>query len=177
LGSTCAFVQFQDNATDEDGFKVERKIGAGSFVEIAQMPKNVGSTFVNFLDRTGVDNGSATLRGATVTFRVRAYNGSGDSSYSNEDSMILGSSRIPVAPTSPTATWSTTGVDVAWSHGSVGTWTNGSSANTIFHVFRSESSSGPWEEIGGAQNNGTFKDRKWDFSKTYYNKVRGCHFN
>lgn len=62
-----------DNADDEDGFKVERKEGTGSYIEIVQLLNNV----TNYSD-TGL---SASV---TYSYRVRAYNTAGSSSYSNE---------------------------------------------------------------------------------------------
>jgi hypothetical protein len=62
------------NATNEEGFKIERCTGSGctKFSQIATVPANT-TTYLN----TG-------LRKATAyTYRVRAYNAGGDSTYSN----------------------------------------------------------------------------------------------
>ena len=63
-----------DRSNNEDGFKIERKIGAGgTYAEIATAGANV----------TGYsDAGLAT--GTTYYYQVRAYNGAGNSGYSNE---------------------------------------------------------------------------------------------
>jgi hypothetical protein len=64
-----------DNSDNETGFKIERRIGAAPFVQIATVGENV-TTYNNI--------GLAAL--TTYTYRVRAYNGVGDSGYSNEAS-------------------------------------------------------------------------------------------
>ncbi|MEI7980237.1 MAG: DNRLRE domain-containing protein [Bacteroidota bacterium] len=64
-----------DNASNETGYKVERKSGAGAFAEIALL--NQGSAFYNDMGLP-----ANTL----YTYRVYAYNDSGNSGYSNESS-------------------------------------------------------------------------------------------
>src|SRR5207302_181452 len=56
-----------DNSSDETGFKIERAVGNGAFVQIATVRANVTS----YTDKrlTG---------GTTYTYRVRATNASGD---------------------------------------------------------------------------------------------------
>src|SRR2546426_3519322 len=65
---------WSDNATTEDGFRIERCQGAGcsAFVEIATVPANV---------TTYQDTGLTP--GASYSYHVRAYNAAGTSSYSN----------------------------------------------------------------------------------------------
>jgi hypothetical protein len=63
-----------DNSNNEDGFKIERCQGNGcsSFVEIAQVGPNV-TTF----------NNTGLARNTRYRYRVRAFNGGGNSAYSN----------------------------------------------------------------------------------------------
>ena len=63
-----------DPASNESGFKIERCTGAtcGNFVQIATVAANV----TNF-------SNSGLKRNTSYRYRVRAYNGSGDSAYSN----------------------------------------------------------------------------------------------
>ncbi len=103
-----------DNATGEDGYKVEKKTGGGSFSEITTLAANV-TTFT--------DNGLAD--GTTSTYRVRAFNSlpnppggaliEGDSSYSGEASVTT-----PLnPPTGLTATGiSTTQIMLTWTDNS-----------------------------------------------------------
>jgi subtilisin family serine protease len=88
-----------DNATGEDGYKIERKTGAGSFSQIATTGSNTTAT-LSFTDNS-LDGGT------TYTYRVRAFNSlpnppgsasiEGNSSFSNE------ASATTLAPT-PTPT-------------------------------------------------------------------------
>ena len=66
-----------DNSSDEDGFKIERCTGAGctNFAEIAQVGAGVSS-----YNNTGLSSST------TYRYRVRAFNASGNSGYSNEAS-------------------------------------------------------------------------------------------
>jgi fibronectin type 3 domain-containing protein len=72
-------LNWEDNATDETGFKIERSTTAGSgFVEIAQVTANI----------TSYTDNNLTI-GATYFYRVRAYNAAGNSAYSNEASVVV----------------------------------------------------------------------------------------
>ena len=65
-----------DNSSDETGFKIERKTGAGgTYAQIA----TVGASVTSY-SNTGLTPGT------TYFYRVRATNASGDSAYSNEAS-------------------------------------------------------------------------------------------
>jgi hypothetical protein len=63
-----------DNSTNESGFKIEHCAGAGctNFAQIATVAANV----------TGFSH-TGLIRSKSYSYRVRAYNGSGDSAYSN----------------------------------------------------------------------------------------------
>lgn len=66
---------WQDNSSNESGFRIERKTGSGSYAEIAVVPANTNS-----FSNTGLASS------VTYTYRIRAYNASGSSAYSNEAS-------------------------------------------------------------------------------------------
>ena len=72
--STQIALKWSDNAAGEDGYKVERKVIGGDFVEIAQ----IGPDSTSFTD-------SGLAAGTTYTYRVRAFNTiPADSAFSNE---------------------------------------------------------------------------------------------
>ncbi|MEI7910168.1 MAG: fibronectin type III domain-containing protein [Verrucomicrobiota bacterium] len=76
-----------DNATTEDGFKVERKTGSGgSYAQIGL----IGVNRTSFID-------PSLTPGTSYYYRVRATNSAGDSTYSN-DAIAL----TPVQPNMPT---------------------------------------------------------------------------
>jgi hypothetical protein len=75
VGSTQINLTWNDNATNETGFKIERATTPPLFSQIATTGANV---------TTYSDPGRAPS--TTYTYRVRAYNGEGDSEYSNEAS-------------------------------------------------------------------------------------------
>ena len=71
-GTSTVNLSWSDNSSDEDGFKIERKTGSSSFSEIASVDPNVTSLSDNSL-----------TPGTTYSYRVRAFNGNGNSTYSN----------------------------------------------------------------------------------------------
>jgi hypothetical protein len=86
-GSTGAVtLRWADQSSNETGFAVERAVNGGTFSPLAQM--GVNATAVT-------DTNTATS--TTYAYRLRAYNGSGYSSYSNQASVTT------PAPTSSTA--------------------------------------------------------------------------
>jgi hypothetical protein len=74
VSKTQIGLAWTDNASNESGFKIERYSGAHctNFTQIATVGVNVRN-----YSNTGVK------RNTTDQYRVRAFNGSGNSSYSN----------------------------------------------------------------------------------------------
>jgi MYXO-CTERM domain-containing protein len=67
-------IRWVDNATGEDGYRIERKVsGTASYSEIATVGKDVSE----YVDKS-------VTAGTSYTYRVRAYNTIGNSLYSNE---------------------------------------------------------------------------------------------
>jgi len=77
-GAASIALSWNDNSTDEDGFKIERKISGGSFSEIA----TVGSGVTSFND------GDVSI-GVSYVYRIRAYRATINSDYSNEATAII----------------------------------------------------------------------------------------
>jgi peptidyl-Asp metalloendopeptidase len=72
VGSRRIALSWSDNSAVESGFKIERSINGKPFSQIAIVGANV-TTFSH----------NGLRRGRTFTYRVRAYNSSGNSAYSN----------------------------------------------------------------------------------------------
>jgi titin len=94
---------WSDNSDNEQGFKVERKTGAGgTYAQVTTVYAGV-TTYQD----TGLTSGT------TYYFRIRAYNAGGDSAYAAEASVTTAGLPAPsglaataVAPTAVTLTWS-----------------------------------------------------------------------
>ena len=115
-----ATLNWIDNASDENGFKIDRKpFGSPdtSFAEVAQVGANVQS----YLD--------TPLAAGGYTWRVRAFNSSGHSPYSNSADATVTAPAGPAAPSNLSATI-TGGNSVNL------TWSDNSTTETGFRVER-----------------------------------------
>ena len=102
VSSSRIDLAWTDNATSEAGFKIERSADGATFSQVAQLPAN-----------TTAYAATGLAPDTTYMFRVRAYDGSNNSDYSNTASATttLG----PGAPSNLTATAaSSSRIDVAW---------------------------------------------------------------
>ena len=96
VSSSQINLAWTDNATNENGFKIERCTGAGcsNFAQIATVGANVTS-----YSNTGL------TASTSYSYRVRAYNAAGDSDYSNTASAVTQAApALPAAPTNLVAT-------------------------------------------------------------------------
>lgn len=92
---------WRDNSGNESGFRIERRIGTGTWSQIASVGANV-ITFAN----TGLKSST------NYEYRVRAYNPSGTSAYSN--TVIVGTT-APLAPSTLAASVaSASRIDLLW---------------------------------------------------------------
>lgn len=91
--STQVNLSWADTSANESGFRVERSTSGGGFVEIAALGANAAS-FADF---------TATA-GTAYAYRVKAYNGIGDSGYSNTATVTTPALQVPAAPTGLIAT-------------------------------------------------------------------------
>jgi hypothetical protein len=107
-------LSWADNANNETGYSVERSTDGRSFAQIAQAGAN-----------TGAWTDTALNSGTTYYYRVRAFNGSGNSAYSNVASAQTQTAATSAAPTIATSNATLTArgykvkgnqmVDLAWS--------------------------------------------------------------
>ena len=141
-----------DNSSTETGFKIERKTGAGgTYSEIATVGANV-TTYNN----TGLSEAT------TYYYRVRAYNTSGNSSYSSEVSALT----FPAPPSGLSASASSTSqINLSW--------TDNSGGETGFRIERKTGTGGTYSEIATpSANTTTYSDTGLSASTTYYYRVR-----
>jgi hypothetical protein len=86
-------IDWTDNSGDETRFYIERKIGAaGAYVSVANVGANV-TTYTN----------SGLVQNTEYYYRVRAYNASGYSAYSDEVSAVTLPQPVPFAPSNLSA--------------------------------------------------------------------------
>lgn len=86
LSTSAISLSWVDNATNEDGFKIERKIGSANFSLIATLAANK----IFYKDSLLTPN-------TTYTYRVYSYNSAGKSTtYSNLDSAITNFTSITI---------------------------------------------------------------------------------
>jgi hypothetical protein len=72
-GANVVTIAWTDNSTNEDGFYIERRVGAGSFAQVATL----GAGVISYTD-TGL------LAATAYTYRVRAFGAGGASGYTSE---------------------------------------------------------------------------------------------
>ena len=102
--TTQIVIGWTDNASNEDGFKIERAPGTSSiFTQIATVHANV-ATYAN----------TDLAPGSTFTYRVRAFNAGGDSAYSN----TIAGTTVTAAPSPPSnlvlSSSTTTQIVIGW---------------------------------------------------------------
>jgi fibronectin type 3 domain-containing protein len=122
--STQINLAWTDNATTEDGFKIERSTDNVSFTQVATAGANV-TTYAN----------SGLAGGTTYYYRVRAYDVCGNNSaYSATDSATT----MPAAPSGLTASPGHEQVSLSWS---------AATGATSYNVKRSTTSGGPYTTV------------------------------
>ena len=146
-----------DNADNESGFKIERKPSSGADSSFRQ----VGTASAN---ATSYTNGSLSAS-TGYTYRVRAYNSAGNSSYSGTASATT-KTVAPSAPSSLTAT--------AKSASSISlSWKDTSNNETGFKIERKPSTSSTYKQIGTASANAeSYTDSGLSASTKYTYRVR-----
>lgn len=169
VSSSQINLAWQDNSSNEDGFKIERCTGTavfctanpGNFAQITQVGANV---------TTYSDMGLAA--NTTYSYRVRAFNGDGNSGYSNiADATTL--QAPPAAPSNLTATPNKQGgtvwVDLAW--------TDNSNNEDSFDIERCTgagcTSFAPLASVGA--NTTTYRDNTVARRTTYRYRVKASN--
>ncbi len=161
VSSSQINLSWTDNASDETGFKIERKLGAGgTWSQIAMVGANATS-----YQNMGL---SAST---TYYYRVRAYNGDGDSSYSNEANATT---QAP-PPTPPAAPSGLTASAVSSSQINL-SWTDNASDETGFKIERKLGAGGTWSQIAAVGANvTTYNNTGLSPTTTYDYRVRATN--
>ncbi|MDD5512216.1 MAG: C25 family cysteine peptidase, partial [Candidatus Omnitrophica bacterium] len=148
-------LSWQDESDDEEGFKLERSLNqASGFTQIATPAEDATS----YTDTT-------VEPGTTYYYRINAYNGNGNSAYSNLASIATPDSG-PVAPSNLSA--------VATSSSSINlTWQDNSTDEQGFNVERSLSATSGFVEIATvAAGIEIYNDQGLLADTRYYYRVR-----
>jgi fibronectin type 3 domain-containing protein len=117
VSGTQIDLTWTDSSANEVGFQIERSINGGSFNPLATVDANVGSY-----------HDSGLSMATTYTYRVRAFNGSGVSDYSN-----TAAGTTPAPPAAPTSL----AAGVASASQINLSWTDNSSNEEEFQIERS----------------------------------------
>ena len=143
-------LQWQDNCATEQGFKVERAASLnGTYSQIA----TVGADVTSYADSTAV-------AGSTCYYRVRAYNGTWNSGYTNVVTKVL----APAAVIGLTATAGSAGtkkITLSWS---------ASAGATSYIVYGASSLNGTYTQTGAATTT-SFTKTGLTAGTTYFYKV------
>jgi titin len=147
-------LSWSDNAGDETGYRIERSADGVNFSEIATL----GANATSYAD-TGV------TASTTYDYRVRAYNGAGNSGYSNTASATT--QAPPPPPATPSnlnaAAASGTQIDVSW---------NDVADESSYRLERADSGSGPWSTVANLPADSTgYSDGGLDVGATYFYRL------
>ncbi|MGH7598227.1 MAG: fibronectin type III domain-containing protein [bacterium] len=153
MSSAEVSLAWADHADNEIGFKIERKIAGGVYAEIA----TIGINITNFID-------AGLSINTEYFYRVRAYNGEGDSNYSNEVNVTTQAS-LPVAPSNLTASAAgSSQIDLAW--------TDNASSESGFKIERKIGAAGTYAEVAIAAANATsFADTGLVDNTAYFYRI------
>ncbi|MEW6619859.1 MAG: fibronectin type III domain-containing protein [bacterium] len=151
--STAISLSWQDNSNNEAGFKIERRVETEpGYTTIAILEQNTTS----YQD-------SGLTPNLTYYYRVRAYNRSGHSEYSN----LLSVKTLPVRPFVPTnlkiSSISSNQINLSWQ--------DNSDNETGFELER-KVEEGNYEKITNIPANTTsYEDKKLEPNTTYYYRI------
>jgi FtsP/CotA-like multicopper oxidase with cupredoxin domain/transcriptional regulator CtsR len=115
---------WQDNATNETGFVVERSVNGGAYVQIAAPGPNTKTGNMTYTDKT-------VAAGKTYTYRVKAVSGTASSTYSNTTSVS-----VPTPPAVPSRFRATAARAKGNSDTVTLRWTDNSKNETGFMIQR-----------------------------------------
>jgi len=150
-------ITWTDNATNETGFEIYRKTSSIPFALI----KTTGPNVTTLADES-------LTAATTYTYQLRAVNANGVSAYTTEVSQVT----LPNPPTAPSnlTTRKTTADKLEL------TWTDNSSNETGFEVFRSKTDNTAYSLLTTTTaNTSIFTDLDVELSTKYFYKVRALN--
>jgi len=150
ISPTQIQMAWTDNAGNEEGFRIERKIGAGSYSELTTVPADI-----TFYYDAGLDSSE------TYTYRLQAYNADGSSDWSNAASR----SPLPHPPSGLTGIGSDGTVDLGWME-------NTESDFSYYNVYRSTTSGTGYTQIKTNHTTTQYTDSGLTNGITYYYVVK-----
>lgn len=144
-----------DNSNGETGFRIERKTGSGPWTDLT----NVAANVTTYPDTT-------VFESITYTYRVFAYNDTGDSTPSNEAMVVTPALTVPIAPSRlQVGALSATEVRL--------TWVDNSYNEDGFKVERKEGMAGTWSLVGATgEGIDSFTDSGLQGETTYFYRVK-----
>ena len=160
ISSSQIDLQWTDNSDNEDGFRIERKTGAGgAWFQIAQTASDVIS-----YQNTGITPDT------TYYHRVRAFNSVGNLAYSNETSTTT-MDDPPTAPSDLRAfTVTSSRIDLQWS--------DNSNNEDGFRIERKTGAGGSYAQIAQTAARSTwFRNEGLTPNTLYYSRVRAFNIS
>jgi fibronectin type 3 domain-containing protein len=147
-------LSWTDNANNEQGFYIERKIGAGgTFAYYAAVGANV----------TSYTDYSVSV-GNTYYYRVYAYNAAGYSLYYSNEASAAPTGTVPASPTSLTAVGSASSIGLSW--------TDNANNEQGFYIERKIGAGGTFAYYAAVGANVTsYTDSSVSVGTTYYYQV------
>jgi tartrate-resistant acid phosphatase type 5 len=155
-GTTQINLTWTDNANNETGFNIERCSGSGcsNFTQINQ----TGADVTSFSD-------SGLSAGTTYRYRVRAFNGSGNSGYSNVTEATTQSSQTQLAAPSELVAMAVSSAEIDLR------WKDNSTTEEGFKVYRSTDGVNFTRLVTLGPNETTYANTGRPASTKYYYRV------
>ncbi len=160
VGDTKVYLSWQDNSSNEDGFKLERLApGSPAFFGLDTVATNID----HYEDADLITN-------STYQYRVRSYNEVGGSEYSNVVTIVPGTNVIlPLAPSNLSAMpVSATQVELAWN--------DNSSNESSFKLERAPIATSLYVVIATLPSGTTnYRDKNLSYSTGYSYRVQATN--